>query len=122
MSKVEEAAEPEIPVTVVNKRQKKTELVRTYIGRGSVYGNPFRMELEEERDQVCDAYDAYFIERLSNDPSFVEAMARLARIAKRQGYLKLECFCAPRRCHGDTLAKYVRQLLADKPNPDTKTV
>lgn len=101
----------EIPITVVNKRHKKTELARTYIGRGSVYGNPFIMQLEEERDTVCEAYQAYFDKRIVEDPGFLEAMHRLARTARRQGYLKLECFCAPKRCHGETLANYVRHLL-----------
>ena len=105
----------EITITVVNRsRKKKPELNYTYIGRPSVYGNPFYMDDEEERDLSCDRFAQYFNERLQRDPHYVEAMHRLKRIAMRQGYLKLECFCAPKRCHGDTIAEHVRKLIEEE--------
>ena len=45
---------------VVNIR--KTNNYDVYIGRGSKWGNPFRMKdySKEERDRVCDEYEKWF--------------------------------------------------------------
>lgn len=63
------------------------------VGRGSLFGNPFVMGKDGTRDEVCDAYENYYI---PHKPS----------IAKRVGDLRgklLVCHCYPQRCHADTL-------------------
>jgi hypothetical protein len=64
------------------------------IDRGTKYGNPFLLDSDGDRDQVCNCYESHY---LPHKPS----------IAKDIGKLKgkvLVCHCYPLRCHGDTLA------------------
>lgn len=83
-----------------------------YIGRGSVLGNPFKMDTEDMRDQVCKQYEDYFYEKIEcNEPEFLDELTRLVEVAFHQGYVKLGCFCAPRRCHGDTVKTFLNSVL-----------
>lgn len=77
---------------VVNKKKEPFDV---YIGRGSKWGNPFPVlnYSKEERDRVCDEYEKWFwTTDLIND------------IHELKGKT-LGCFCKPKRCHGDFLAK-----------------
>ena len=95
---------------------KKWDQGAIYIGRGTPLGNPYRMYKEEERDIVCGAYEDWLVERIkAKDLSVIQELDKLLELAK-QGDLVLGCFCAPRRCHGDTIKKY----LDDRLNIDLK--
>ena len=81
-----------------------------YIGRGSPLGNPFAMRSESERDKVCDQYEAWFKDKVAqNDPSVMNELRRLYRLSK-QGDVVLGCFCAPKRCHGQTIKRFIDQF------------
>ena len=84
--------------TVVNSRTHDYDI---YIGRGSKWGNPFimRNKSDAERDRVCDAYEAWF----KNQPELVNDLHEL------QGKI-LGCFCKPKRCHGDFLAREANKI------------
>lgn len=64
-----------------------------YIGRPSVWGNPFVVGRDGSRRTVIDLYRQWLLER----PGLVER-ARRELVGKRLG-----CFCAPLPCHGDVL-------------------
>jgi Domain of unknown function (DUF4326) len=66
-----------------------------YVGRPSPWGNPFPMRSESERDAVCDKFEKYATERAARDPLW---------LAPLQGR-DLVCWCAPRRCHAETLLR-----------------
>ena len=70
-----------------------------YIGRPSKWGNPFQMAGEDTRNAVCDAFE----ERCNNDPQFIAMVKRELRGKN------LVCFCAPKRCHGDTLLRIANE-------------
>lgn len=73
--------------------------IRHYCGRPSPLGNPFVMRSEKDRDIVCDKYEKWFLERHSELRPHLRAI-----LAKADGRdIELECFCAPRRCHCDTI-------------------
>ncbi len=59
------------------------------IDRRSVYGNPFEMPKDGDRDAVCDAYGPY----LQHKPSILKTLPSL------KGKVLL-CHCYPKRCHG----------------------
>ncbi len=59
-----------------------------YIGRGSPYGNPFIVGVHGTRDECCDRFEAEVLPTLD-----VEALRGC----------DLWCYCAPRRCHGDSI-------------------
>jgi hypothetical protein len=63
------------------------------IDRGSVFGNPFVLDQDGNRDEVCDAYKEHY---LPNKPSIMKALPSLAGKV-------LICHCYPQRCHGESL-------------------
>jgi hypothetical protein len=64
------------------------------IDRGTKYGNPFLLDSDGDRDQVCKCYEKHY---LPHKPSII------SDIGKLKGKV-LVCHCYPLRCHGDTLA------------------
>ena len=61
-----------------------------YIGRGSLYGNPFIISKHTTRDEVCDKFEKEILPLLD--------------VSSLRGR-DLVCFCAPLRCHGDAILK-----------------
>jgi hypothetical protein len=93
------------PTITVGKRWDKGA---EYIGRPSPLGNPYYMANESQRDRVCDQYEAWFKQRLRvEDPVVMHELARLHATATRTGHLVLGCYCAPKRCHGDTIKRWL---------------
>lgn len=88
-----------MPTTVVNKRV--CQSFDVYIGRGSVWGNPFPMRntSDAERKRVIVAYEDHLL----------ASPLLLARISTLHGK-RLACFCAPKPCHGDVLKHYADAL------------
>jgi hypothetical protein len=84
----------EMKTKVVNK---KTSSFDVYIGRGSKWGNPFRMKSENQRGEVIEKYEEYARQKFSKDELAV-------LVGKRLG-----CFCKPRKCHGDILVKLIEE-------------
>ena len=90
---------------VIHIRDKKGTDDEVYIGRGSKWGNPFRIGAWN-REEVIQKYE----------------------LAIRTGHMKhllkdlhelrgktLVCFCKPHRCHGDVLAELILdEQIADR--------
>lgn len=83
-----------------------------YCGRGSPLGNPFRMYSEIQRDEVCDKFDDYFYNEVVvvENPVILSELTRIYNIAKVTD-VKLGCFCAPKRCHCNTIKRYLDNCL-----------
>lgn len=82
---------------VVNITKEKYD---TYIGRGSKWGNPFKMNnnSNDERNRVCDEYEKWFWKtNLPNDLHELKGK-------------KIGCFCSPLRCHGYFLAREANKI------------
>jgi len=81
---------------VLNKKTMKVEdaVNSVYIGRGSKWGNPFRIGVDGSRDIVISKYIEYLYDndRLISD------------IYQLKGK-NLICYCSPLACHGDVLIK-----------------
>lgn len=75
---------------VYNKHHKDAPPDAVYVGRGSPWGNPFVMLNADQRDAVCDKFELEILPKLD-----------LAPLRGKD----LVCFCAPRRCHADSLVK-----------------
>ena len=63
-----------------------------YIGRGSKYGNPYRIGPDGDRNDVCRKFENYAREAFTDE-----------EIRKDLRGKDLICFCKPKRCHGDYL-------------------
>lgn len=70
-----------------------------YIGRPSKWGNPFEIGRDGTRAQVIARYERW----LRSHP---ELLAELDELAGKT----LGCWCAPRACHGDLLARLADEL------------
>jgi hypothetical protein len=96
-------------VTVINMRWGNKPDFRC--DRASPLGNPFKMrdQSEAERHRVCVLYDSYFHQNLNPDvapPGFLEALDEILT-ANCERDITLGCWCAPKRCHCETIKKYV---------------
>lgn len=70
-----------------------------YIGRPSIWGNPFEIGKDGTRSEVIEKYKEYILgnqELLDLLPSLSDKI--------------LGCFCSPKRCHGDIIADLVNKL------------
>ncbi|UJW28818.1 DUF4326 domain-containing protein [Saccharothrix sp. AJ9571] len=82
-------------IEVVNKQ---TSAYDVYIGRGSVWGNPFplpRLHTDADRAHVIERYERHLL----TSPGL------LSRLHELRGK-RLGCYCAPKPCHGDVLKRY----------------
>jgi hypothetical protein len=64
-----------------------------YIGRGTKWGNPFRIGVDGTREEVLEKHRNWL-------PHQKELMAAMHELRGK----RLGCHCAPRDCHGDLLA------------------
>lgn len=69
-----------------------------YIGRPSIWGNPFEIGKDGSRADVIKKYEEYLL----NTPSL---MSKIETLRDKT----LGCFCAPLACHGDVLLKYANK-------------
>ena len=77
------------------------------LGKGSPLANPFWMKDEAARDDVCNRYEDWFKAKLDGgDVAVRNELVRLWKVGVASGELKLGCFCAPRRCHCDTIKSF----------------
>ena len=79
---------------VVNLRREEHEV---YIGRGSKWGNPFKIGKDGTRAEVIEKYLYYILAQ----PHLLEALHELE--GKRLG-----CYCKPLACHGDVLIELLK--------------
>lgn len=82
---------------VVNKFKEPYDV---YIGRGSLWGNPFVIGRDGTREDVIDKYTKYLWRELKNGRITKEMLISL------DGKV-LGCYCKPKSCHGDIIKKAV---------------
>lgn len=92
-----------------------SELWDVKVDRVSPLGNPFYMKDESQRDKVCDEYEEWFckvVEDTNNEP--VQTMLwHMVDKYKRHGKLNLFCWCAPKRCHSETIKRYIETKIKE---------
>jgi hypothetical protein len=81
-----------------------------YVGRPTPLGNPFRLEKEDQRDQVVNQYATWLQDQIRRgNPEVIRALDELYRALRHRGSITLICFCAPRRCHAEVIAEHLRR-------------
>lgn len=80
------------------------------VDRSTAVGNPFFMRDESMRDEVCDKYAQYFDKMFGRQNEFTTSIHNIVRIAKEHN-VALGCWCAPKRCHAETIKKYIESVL-----------
>lgn len=84
------------------------------VDRSTPLGNPFEMNGERERESTIAQYRFYFLARVQakNDRLFNEYLETLLR-AYEKANIALECWCAPKRCHAEVIAKYLEEKVQE---------
>ena len=81
--------------SVYNKRHGDAPLGAIYVGRGSPWGNPFRIGQDGSREEVI----ARFCEEILPHLDVTPLVGR-----------DLVCYCAPLPCHADALLRRAKEL------------
>lgn len=80
----------------------KTKKYDVYIGRPSIWGNPWKIGADGTRKQVIKKHRDWLAGKVCEYPK------RRAKVLKRLPELRgevLACWCKPASCHGDILLK-----------------
>jgi ParB-like chromosome segregation protein Spo0J len=72
------------------------ERLAVRIDSSTRYGNPFVLDEDGDRDEVCDAYERHYLPHKPSIAERIEAGELTGKV--------LVCHCYPQRCHGDCLA------------------
>lgn len=97
----------EIPTRIINLKITKVsnkdagDHYDVYIGRGTLWGNPYQMGKEGTRDEVIAKFSYDFEKRFLKLPEKFDE-----NIEKLRGKT-LGCHCKPAACHGDVIANYL---------------
>lgn len=79
-----------------------------HIDRRVPVGNPYLLKNEEDRDLVCDYYEEHFYRMIFyGNIEFRNYLYMLKDVYEQYGKLRLFCWCAPKRCHGDVIKQFI---------------
>ena len=99
-------------VQIINLRTKKPYDFRC--DRQSPVGNPYIMHSESERDKVCQEYEMLFDQTMhdssllnSNVGKFKAYIQQIVDFHNEHGHVTLACWCAPKRCHCETIKRWI---------------
>lgn len=81
-------------VSILNKNIHTIPEDAIYIGRGSKWGNPFKIGIDGNRAEVIFKYEQW-----------LKLQTHLLEIINELQGKNLVCFCKPKSCHGDILFK-----------------
>lgn len=76
-----------------------------YIGRGSSWGNPFRIGYDGTRAEVIQKFRLYATQRLIKERDWLVPL-----VGK-----DLVCYCAPMPCHGNVIIELINDLRIELP-------
>ena len=107
-------------VQIINLRTKQPYDFRC--DRKSPVGNPYTMHNESERDEVCEQYVMLFDQTMtdttlndddigplinSNVGKFRAYIQQIINFHNQHGHVTLACWCAPKRCHCETIKQWI---------------
>ncbi len=96
-----------LQITIARKGQ---GLRGVYVGRPTPLGNPFRLESEEQREEVLTRYATWLEGELrQGNREVTRTLEELYRRLRHRGTLTLLCFCAPKRCHAEVIAEHLKR-------------
>lgn len=91
------------------------------VDRRTPLGNPFSITNESTRDLACELYAAYFLKTYDRerrllddyDPTSLPFFSLLTDIFSKAefGDVYLACWCAPKRCHGETIQAVINYAI-----------
>ena len=105
-----------MPITIHVANLRNTQ-AGEYIGRAngqrpaSPLANPFRLTCEADRDQVIADYRFWLWKQIQGgNPEVLQELRRLLTLARRPEGVTLLCWCAPKPCHGQVVARALQWM------------
>ena len=86
---------------VLNHHHTTLHVGGAYVGRPSIFGNPFAIGPDGTRDEVIRKYQVWF-DAMLGQKRFRDAVEGLRG-------LDLACYCAPLACHADVILAYLER-------------
>ena len=90
---------------VVNKYNEDFDI---NIQRGTMWGNPYKIGVDGDKDTVIDLYQKLLYDKIRNKEITRQHLEVLRG-------MRLGCTCLPKRCHGTILADVVNKVFGDTP-------
>ena len=84
------------------------------VDRSSPLGNPFRLMSEYDRETICNQYRQWLEDQLKDNVDVQNAMDELYETLYIYGKLRLFCWCAPKRCHAETIRSALHLIEDEK--------
>lgn len=84
--------------------------------RKTVLGNPFYMSHESQRIEVCNKFEDYLPTAYQTNPKVRSEITNIVLHVGAGLDVLLQCWCAPKRCHCDSIKSFVLNLIN---SPDT---
>ena len=104
-------------IKVVNRHKYKG--LGTYIGQGSVFGNPYSHKDHpgtikvKSREESIEKFGEWAYEQWETSAAFKDAMLTLAANHLLDKDIILICSCKPKPCHGDIIKEAIELLAVD---------
>jgi len=100
-------------ITVGRVGTNKFGVTNIKVDRTTILGNPFPMknQSDNERTRVCLEYVKYFVRMVNSAGPFRDEVGRIYKLAKSGKSINLQCHCAPKQCHADTINKFIEKYL-----------
>lgn len=89
----------------------KNEPYQFRVDRTSPLGNPFAMKSKQDRNEVCDMYSNYFYAVLIKRDYVMTYLHKIKDALLQYGFVELYCWCAPLRCHAETIKEVIEGRL-----------
>lgn len=100
-------------IFVSNKRRPKSDTLnslRVQIGRPNPLGNPYKIGEDGNRKTVIAKYEMLLRQKLLVGRAFdpmTKAFWQILQDFQAGKDIIMECWCAPKPCHGDVIKKYL---------------
>jgi hypothetical protein len=73
-----------------------------YPKQDSIWANPFKIDKDNERENLIDKYRTYIFDKLEKEP---QLRVELKKLQSKS----LGCWCKPEACHGDVLLEAIEK-------------
>lgn len=102
-------------VEIINLKKEKPKYPYDFcIDRRTPVGNPYPLKSESKREQVLNDYEDYFNKMIYyEDINFIGYLNQMLDLYKAYNKVRLFCWCYPKKCHGETIKKW---LIKNKEN------
>jgi hypothetical protein len=91
-----------------------------YVGRPTILGNPFSVK-QHGRDKALKRYTLWInTQYRSNNQAIIQELEHLTSRLIEQGEITLSCWCHPKPCHADLLAKAIIRLATKQQEKDNE--